>query len=258
MSPDPLSVILVEPRGPINIGAVCRVMKNFGFTRLRLVNPCRHYRSMIAKKMALTALDILDAAEIHDTLAAALSDIQIAVGTTRRFGKYRKHFFTPRAAAVKLAADYPGQRWALVMGPEDTGLQTQDLDLCQHVITIPTHDLYPSMNLSHALSILLYELSMVLEPDRQPVPRDKKLARGNELDPMYRHMRDTLTRIGFLDRQNPDHLLRTFRRIFGQAGLTPRDVRIIRGLMSKIDWVDSQRIDSPLRPEHPEQDGEPS
>ncbi|THB77853.1 MAG: RNA methyltransferase, partial [Desulfobacteraceae bacterium] len=193
MSPDQFSIILVEPQGPINIGAVCRTMMNFGFTRLRLVNPCKHYKSLIAKKMALSAMKVLESAQIFGTLGQALEDIQIAFGTTRRFGKYRKTFFTPEAAAQKVVTDYPQTACALVMGPEDTGLQTHDLDLCQHFITIPTHDMYPSMNLSHSLSILLYELSMAMDPDNVPRPTPKKLAAGQELEQMYQHMRQTLT-----------------------------------------------------------------
>jgi len=124
MTTDTLSIILVEPQGPINIGSVCRAMMNFGFTRLRLVNPTKHYKSLLAKKMALSAFKVLEAAEVFDTLAAALSDIQVAFGTTRRFGKYRKNFFTPSGAAQKLAQTSRTESCALVMGPEDTGLQT--------------------------------------------------------------------------------------------------------------------------------------
>lgn len=242
MNPDHFSIILVEPQGPINVGSVCRTMMNFGFTRLRLVNPCKHYQSLIARKMALSAITVLDNAVIFDSLAAALEDIHIAFGTTRRFGKYRKTFFTPKAAADKIRDAYQSAECALVLGPEDTGLQTQDLDLCQHFITIPTHDLYPSMNLSHALSILLYEISTGSGTGKTRSPASKNLATGHEIQQMYAHMRQTLTDIEFLDRQNPDHLLRTFRRIFGTAGLSSREIRILRGLMSRIDWIESERL----------------
>ncbi|MCP3872331.1 MAG: RNA methyltransferase [Desulfobacteraceae bacterium] len=242
MTPENFAIILVEPQGPINIGAVCRTMMNFGFTQLRLVNPTKHYKSLLAKKMALTAFIVLENAEIFEDLESALSDIQVAFGTTRRFGKYRKNFFTPASAAKKLEQHYQETNCALVMGPEDTGLETKDLDLCQHFITIPTHDTYPSMNLSHALSVLLYEVSLKSEPGKKltDLP-SKKLATGDEIEHMFTHMKDSLINIDFLDKQNPDHLLRAFRRIFGAAGLTSRDVRIIRGMMRRIDWTENQR-----------------
>jgi len=242
MKPEKFSIILVNPQGPINIGSVCRTMMNFGVTRLRLVNPTKHYQSLLAKKMALTAFTILENALIFDDLGAALSDVQVAFGTTRRFGKYRKNFFTPSDAAKKIQGQYPTETCALVLGPEDTGLETKDLDLCQHFITIPTHDAYKSMNLSHALAVLLYEISIKSDLKNKtsgPLPRN--LATGLEIEHMFAHMKESLLNIDFLDKQNPEHLLRTFRRIFGSAGLTKRDVKIIRGMMSRIDWTENQR-----------------
>ncbi len=236
-----LAVILVSPQGPINIGSVCRTMMNFGFSDLRLVTPCKEYKSLPAKKMALSAFPLLENAQIFKDLASALADIQIAFGTTRRFGKYRKNFYTPSGAAQKINNEYGDAKCAMVLGPEDTGLETSDLDLCQHFITIPTHESYPSMNLSHSLSVLLYEVSLKADEGKFTDPAPKKLANGDEIEHMYAHMRKTLLDIDYLDPQNPDHLLRTFRRIFGEAGLTSRDVRIIEGLMSRIDWTESER-----------------
>jgi len=126
MTKNTISIILVEPQGPINIGSVCRAMMNFGCTRLRLVNPTKHYKSLLAKKMALSAFTTLERATVFDSLAAALSDVQIAYGTTRRFGKYRKNFFTPAGAARKIAQARHIEHCALVMGPEDTGLETKE------------------------------------------------------------------------------------------------------------------------------------
>ena len=215
---------------------------NFGVTQLRLVNPTKHYKSLLAKKMALSAFTILESAFIFDTLQAALADIQIAFGTTRRFGKYRNTFFTPSAAAEKLRDTDPDVHCALVMGPEDTGLETKDLDLCQHFITIPTHDGYPSMNLSHALTVLLYEVSIKSDRgEKHSDPSPQRLATGDEIEHLFRHMKDSLLSIDFLDKQNPDHLLRSFRRIFGAAGLSSRDINILQGLMSRIDWTENQR-----------------
>ena len=242
MSNDNLHIILVRPQGPINIGSVCRAMMNFGCTRLRLVSPCKAYKSLAAKKMALTAFSLLENAQVFDTLPEALHDIHTAYGTTRRFGKYRKNFLTPGTAGRQLAAAGPDHNCALVMGPEDTGLETRDLDLCQQFITIPTHDSYPSMNLSHSLAVLLYEVAVNSDAGEKFYdPKVRDPATGQELESMYGHMRQTLLDIDYLDHQNPDHLLRTFRRIFGNAGLSSRDVRILRGLMSRIDWTEDQR-----------------
>jgi tRNA/rRNA methyltransferase len=239
---DHLTIILVRPQGPINIGAVCRVMMNFGCTSLRLVSPCSEYKSLDAKKMALSAFHVLEQAQIFDTLEQALFDVNSAYGTTRRFGKYRKGFLKPATAGAQIEAQKQGHHSALVMGPEDTGLETKDLDLCQYFITIPTHDGYPSMNLSHSLAVLLYEAALKSDTGENfHDPEIKDPARGEALESMFAHMRKTLLDIDYLDPQNPDHLLRTYRRIFSNAGLSSRDVRIIRGLLSRIDWTEAQR-----------------
>ncbi len=243
MNPDHLVVVLVRPRGPLNIGSICRVMQNFGFSSLRLVSPCKDYLGLEAKKMALDAFFVLESAKVFDTLEQALADVHTAYGTTRRFGKYRKDFLTPPTAVKQIAQSPDDHINALVMGPEDTGLETCELELCQQFITISTHDAYPSMNLSHALCLLLYEAANALESVKQfsDPGTIANPATGKELAAMYEHMRNSLSAIEYLDPQNPDHLLRTFRRIFGHAGLSQRDVRIIRGLMSRIDWIDGQR-----------------
>jgi tRNA/rRNA methyltransferase len=242
MKPENLSIVLVKPQGPLNIGSICRTMMNFGFSRLRLVDPCQEYKSLDAKKMAMGAFKILEQAELFDDLSSALHDIQVAFGTTRRFGKYRKNFYTPSTAATQINSMDDKIKSALVMGTEDSGLETKDLELCQHFITIPTHADYPSMNLSHSLSILVYEIAMKSDAGKifhDPIPQE--LATGKEIEHMFAHMRKTLQDIDFLDAQNPDHILRTFRRLFGSAGITPRDIKIIQGLMSRIDWTENQR-----------------
>jgi len=241
MKPDNITIILVAPQGPMNIGAVCRAMMNFGFARLKLVNPCDDYLSMDAKKMALKAYPILEKAELHGDLTSALEGCHTAFGTTRRFGKYRRDFFTPETAGRKIAHMDETLQCALVLGREDSGLTTPELSLCQHFVTIPTHDAYASMNLSHSLGICLYEISKALGSTPSPETGSNRLAEIRELEQMYAHMEKTLLRIDFLNPHNPDPILRTFRRIFARALLDPRDVKIVHGLMNRIDWTEEQR-----------------
>lgn len=241
MKHDNLTIILVEPQGPLNVGSTCRTMMNFGFSDLRLVNPCHDYKGKDARKMALSAQHMLTEAPCFETLEAALSDCHLAFGTTRRFGKYRKRFFTPDTAGRAVAQRDDTCRCALVMGREDNGLTTEELSLCHHFITIPTEDAFASMNLSHALTIFLYEISGALKAgDTKPIATARPAPMA-VTEQMYAHMRKTLCDIDYLDPQNPDHLLRTFRRIFSRSDLTERDVNIIRGLMSRIDWIEEQR-----------------
>ncbi|MBR9987490.1 MAG: RNA methyltransferase [Desulfosarcina sp.] len=238
---DNISIVLVEPQGPINVGAVCRCMMNFGCSDLRLVNPCPGYRSLDARRMALKAESMLTRAPVFQTLQQALADCHLAFGTTRRFGKYREDFLNPEQAAGHALAQSPGSRVAFVFGREDRGLHTSELDLCQFFITIPTHSAYPSMNLSHAVSLLLYELRKGALDDARIGNDDPAPALAADVENMFQHMRRSLLAADYLDPQNPDHVLRSFRRLFGRTGLNDREVRILQGLWSRIDWIEGER-----------------
>ncbi|MFU8844995.1 MAG: RNA methyltransferase [Bacteroidales bacterium] len=234
-------VVLVEPQGALNIGSVARAMMNFGFSDLRLVNPQADHLSDEARRMAVKAAPLLEKARIFGALPAALEDSQMTLGTTRRFGKYREDFLHPDEAGDFLLPWTQKGRAALLFGREDRGLLTSELDLCQRFITIPTNEDLPSMNLAQAAALCLYETARAAGRAQGKSSGRKRLASGKVLEGMYAHMRRTLLDIGFLDPQNPDHILRTFRRVLGRSGLNDREVRILHGLWSRIDWVEGER-----------------
>ncbi len=235
------SIVLVEPQGPLNIGSTCRVMLNFGFSDLRLVNPKTDHQSDESRRMAVKGTSILDNLSIFDSLPNALADCNFAMGTTRRFGKYREDFLHPDQAAKQILSLSNTNRTALVFGREDHGLSTSELDQCQGLITIPTNNELPSMNLAQAVSICLYEINKLHSSTHNQVTNSKKLANGQSIELMMQHMRQTLIDIDYSDPQNPDHILRTFRKIFGRAQLTDREVHVLHGVWSRIDWIEEQR-----------------
>lgn len=236
-----ISIVLVEPQGALNIGSVCRVMMNFGLSDLRLVNPEADHLSDDARRMAVKASTLLESAGIFPDLPSALADCCMALGTTRRFGKYREDFLHPDQAAEFFLPLTAEGRVALVFGREDKGLLTSELDLCQRLLTIPTDEALPSMNLAQSVALCVYETSKAFSAASGRKAGGRSLARVEELEGMYAHMRKTLLDIGYLDPQNPDHILHTYRRIFSRAGLNAREVRILHGLLSKMDWVEEQR-----------------
>lgn len=232
-----ISIVLVEPQSPGNVGMVCRAMKNMGLSRLRLVNPCPidHPEALM---FAVSAKDLLEKAEIFPDLESALADTPISVATTRRHGKYRQEIWSPSEIVEKIAADANSNSCALVFGREDSGLTTQEVSLCRWQATIPTSDEYGSLNLAQSVLIFCYEIlksSGVAE--QQPA---RELAAGVLLDPMYEQMEQVLLKIGFLNPQKPAHLMMTLRRILARAELDSREVTIVRGMMSQIDWASSE------------------
>lgn len=231
---DKISIVLVEPQSPGNIGMVCRAMKNMGISNLRLVKGCEKEHPE-AYKFAVSARGLLDNAQLFNSLEEALADREITIATTRRHGKYRQEIFSPGEIVEKIRSEMGTNSAALVFGREDNGLTTEELQLCRWHATIPTSEEYGSLNLAQAVLIFCYEL---FKGTREGTfTNSRAFAPVSETEALYGHMEKTLLRIGFLNRQNPAHLMRSLRRIFARAGLDSREVAILRGMMSQIDWA---------------------
>ncbi len=231
-----ISIILVEPQGGHNIGSICRVMMNFGFRDLRLVNPRVDHLCKEARDMAVTAKKtVLRSARKFKNLEKAIADCHFVVGSTRRFGKYRNDFIRPDQLKKVCNALPHGHNVALVFGREDHGLSTDELSLCDTFITIDTSDDLPSLNLAQAVAVCLYAFSCQNQGATNSEHHGAELTTAENKEAMYQHMRKTLLDAGYLDPLNPDHILRTYRRIFNRAGLDEREVRILHGLWSLID-----------------------
>jgi tRNA/rRNA methyltransferase len=232
-----VTVILVEPQSPGNIGMTCRAMKNMGLTRLRIVNGCDRFDAE-SLKFAVAARDLLESARIFPDLYSAMADCTLTVGTTRRHGKYRQEILSPPEVA-RCFRDHasPECRAALVFGREDNGLTTEELSLCRWHATIPTSNEYGSLNLAQSVLLFCYELGKASEPAGGGRPLD--LAKSDEMETLFTHFDNTLNRIGFLNEQNPAHMMRTLRRIFFRANLDSREVTVLRGMLTQIDWASS-------------------
>jgi tRNA/rRNA methyltransferase len=242
MNLDNLTVVLVESRGERNIGSVARAMANFGVSDLRLVAPRVDHLDDEARKMAVKASVLLEQATLYPDLKEALKDCHYAYATTRRFGKYRENFLHPDSAAADLLPLLEHGKVALVFGREDKGLKTEEIDLCQRLLTIPTGaGSVQSMNLAQSVVICLYEVARHHGEAAGKVPGGKRLATNEQLEVLFDHMRRTLLEISYLNPQNPEHIMRAYRQILGRASLDEREVRVLRGLLSEIDRVEGER-----------------
>lgn len=229
-----IAICLVEPEGAGNIGSVARAMKNMGLSRLILVGgvdpDCEETR-----QMASGHYDIIENALHFDSLKEAVRPFNIVTGTSRRIGKsrrpthYAKEF--PEYLFPLLSA---GNETAILFGRERSGLTTEELDLCQNRVLIPTVEDFGSMNISQAVLLIAYELWIAAAG---PMPRpERSLATSQDLEGMYEHIEQLLTEVGFIGDANPAWMMRAFRHIFGRASLNRREVRIIRGAFSDIEW----------------------
>lgn len=223
--------ILVEPRSEENIGAVARVIKNFGFSDLYLLNPPE-----IGKKafsVASHAYDVLSGCTIVNSLEEAIDNSALVAGTTSKPGiSANKHlrmpFFSPRELKKKIE-DKCGIL-SLLVGREDRGLSNEELMRCDVVVCIPTSPEYPVMNLSHAVAVVLYELSEV-ETASGGLP----LARVEDKERLFAHVRTFLDEIGYREHKKEKTML-MLRRILGRAELTAGEVQTLRGILRKAEW----------------------
>lgn len=232
-----IRIVLVRPRGSGNVGSIARAMKNMGAAELAIVGKART-RSFWARAMAVHGRDILSEAKCWDTIREAVADCTLVVGTTCRRGLYRRHSQPPREVAPDIVAAAQTGKVALIFGPEDHGLSNKDLEPCQLLITIPSHPDYESLNVAQAAIICLYEIYLAsLMPSAPP---EIQRAPVDDVERLFDRMRTTLLKIGFLDSENPEHMLLAFRRILGRAGLEDTDVRIFTGLFRQIEWYTDQ------------------
>ena len=150
-------VVLVEPSGPINIGSIARLCANFDISELRLVSPRCDPFDLDARRMAVKGLGILQKAEKFDSLIDAVEDCSRVVATCGRIDHGGIPLNSSEEVFNWLLRTQSSDRVALVFGREDRGLTNQELQIAQRVITLKTSENYPSLNLSHAVAVVLYE-----------------------------------------------------------------------------------------------------
>jgi tRNA/rRNA methyltransferase len=252
--------VLVEPSHAGNIGACARAVRSMGFTRLCLVRPqVPQFRSVPeARALAAGALDVLQQAQEYANLAEALQGVHLAFATT---GYAREHAAVPldvRAAAREAAhgAFEQQAQVAFVFGPERTGLANADVRCCHHGCSIPADPLRGSLNLAQAAQVVAYEtrrefLGFAGVADR-PAPRrdhtqaaarpDAAPASVEQCEAMFVHLEQGLVALGYLDPQQPRHLMARVRRLFTRATPTATEVDILRGIAAAMVQPRRERI----------------
>jgi len=231
---DHVTIILVSTKSPANIGSAARCMMNMGMHRLVLVDPPRD-RTNQAYRLAAGADYVIRNAIVVSTLADAITGQQFVIGTSRHQGKLRKNVHTPHELAHNIIPLLSQNKIAIVFGNEVNGLTRSELSLCHEIISIPSSKAFPSLNLSHAVLIVAYELHVASTLRFEPI--NLKLAGAEDLENFYLHLQKTLEAIGFLDGDHPERIMFSLRQIFGRSRLDCRDVKILRGILSNINRV---------------------
>jgi TrmH family RNA methyltransferase len=224
-------IVLVHPRDPNNIGAVARAMKNFGFQDLTIVAP--HPPTWEEITSAVHAGDLLTGARVVPTLAAAIEDRTLVVGTLDRTRvEGRQKLYTP--LDLRGEPGLTAARLALVFGSEKHGLVNDDLSHCQRLMSIPTRPGCPSMNLGQAVAVCCYEL--VREPVvAAAIPAPPEPATAGAVERALALGVETLRKIDFVLPGNEPDLTRRIRASLMRFGMTRYDVEMLCGILSRIN-----------------------
>jgi tRNA/rRNA methyltransferase len=231
-----IRIVLVGTLYSGNVGSVCRAMANMGMTDLVLAAPriCDNWEE--AARMAVHADNILNNHRKVETLAEAVADCSWVVGTTARGGLYRQHVKTPRELAPELLKLAAHGRVALVFGREDKGLNNEEIGICTHLIRVPVHPEYASLNLSQAVLLCCYELYSALGTYEPPVEKSVPASAAQKLK-LLEKWRAMLLTIGFMKEDKADHMMQGVQRIFSRGTFSEDDVAIMMGVARQADWA---------------------
>jgi len=256
---DNIRIVLVRTGKPGNIGAVARAMRNMGLSDLWLVAPRCDHLSHESKRQSTRGEPILHAAYVVEDLSPTLENVRYTIGTSVRGGVYREQIeVTPWRMAAEACEHAKGGKVAILFGPEDTGLRSEEVLRCDVVVRIPANPAYPSLNLAQSMMICAYELYLAATQtvrhtgaerhEDQPNSRNgRELVEGRfrgagppepadaaTMHQLMAKLETALVRIGYLRPEHPEHLLFPIRAILSRARLSQTEAQILIGLAQQI------------------------
>ena len=231
---NPLRVVLVAPRNPLNIGAAARAMSNFGCTDLRLVNP--YQVAFLEARSAVKAHKVLEQAKEYSTLGEAVADCALVVGTTSIGHRALEHPLRRLEIGGKLIARrLASAPVALLFGSEKFGLSNDDMSHCHWLMRIPTREEHASMNLGQAVALCLYEIV------RNPVaaraePETRRSAGAGDLERITVLLEEILEQSGYVHERVEGSTELKLRRLIRRMKLNAHDAEVWLGILRQIRW----------------------
>ena len=223
-------MVLVSVRNPLNIGAAARAMANFGFDDLRVVKPYDlAFREAVS---AVGGAGVLSRARVFDTVADAVSDCSLVVGTTAAAHRVPQHPIERIEPAASAMRGHDG-RVALLFGSEKFGLSNEDMSFCHVLARIPTVPATPSMNLGQAVAICLYE---VVRSGGEPRKSTFRAMGGAEAEQLTTMLLDVLQRSGYTNRITAVSTDLKIRRWIRRLRISRTDAPLLLGVLRQILW----------------------
>ncbi len=238
-APSGLRVVLVAPRNPLNIGAAARAMSNFGYTDMRLVRP--YDVAFREAKSAVKSHYILEQAQVFDSVAAAIADCSLTVGSTS-VGNRDLHLplYRLEAAGQLLNESLSVANVALLFGSEKFGLSNEDISHCHWLYRIPAREEHGSINLGQAVAITLYELRRNSEAAAQRFEATPR-AEGAELERITALLYQILTDSGYIPERTTESAAVKLRQLVLRLGIPASDTNTWTGMLRQIQWKINQQ-----------------
>jgi len=250
-----LQVVLVEPSGPLNVGSVARLCANFGVDGLRLVAPRCDPLDPEARRMAVHGLPLLESAARFPTLKAALADCARVVAATGRDEGAPLALQSPAEALRWLLADHPdasppgpGRASALVFGREDRGLSNEELLLAGRLLRVGTGEAYASLNLSHAVAVVLHEWHQLRQGPAEPTAGSGDPCPRGLLEAAYADAEALLLEVGFLHPHTRRARMAKLRALLQRSEVRSEEVALLRGMVCQLRWASRRGAAGPEAP----------
>ncbi len=232
-----LKVILVEPNGPLNVGSVARLCSNFEVDELRIVSPKCDIFSLEAKKMALKGQKYLDKCEIFDDLEGAIFDCDLVLASCGRIDISKDSFFESSEDIFNWSASFKKiNNLAIIFGREDRGLTNNELLLANKVFNIPTSMDNPSLNLSHSVSITLYELNKCSKKKINNELKVFNLASSKQIHESFVELEKMLLKVGYLLKHTSKVKISKFKNYIIRSNTSVDEINVLRGIVHQINW----------------------
>jgi TrmH family RNA methyltransferase len=230
-------LVLVALQDLVNLASCIRVAKNFGITEIRLVNPECSLDPYRLEGVAHHAADVIAAMRVFTSVDDAVADLTYVQALTGRERSAKRQVLRPRAAAAELTARGARGRVGILAGREDHGLQNEELDRCNVLVTISANPDYNSLNLAQATGIYCYETwlarggdALPFKPPRHAAPA----APASEVEALFRDWGVALHGIEFFKKREADLVMRGFREVIYRADLDAREVGLFRAIGLEI------------------------
>ncbi len=231
-----ITVVLDQPQELVNIAHVVRAMKNFGLKDLRLVRPAE-FDAWRIEGIAHRSGDLIKRIRQFDRLDEALADCTHVAGFTARGRTAKRNAQRPREAAAEITALGAKANVALLFGREDRGLSNEALDLCHRIVTIPTEPDYPSLNLAHAATLMLYELALARGAEQAPLKAPRRRAGPatvQQLEELFAATEAALDAARFFKGHMRAGILRTLREIAHRVPLDEREAKLLKAMAMEV------------------------